>query len=456
MISIKAWFCHGIVLALLLVSATAHAAPYDLLKTYYGTNTSWLYGWSVAPIGTDKILVGSLQDNAAGSAAGAAYVMDANTGNILLTLPNPTPMEYDFFGQTVLPVGNNLLVGANWDGHTSGVPSTFPGAAYLFDGATGGVLRTFKAPASGGYSFGSGLALVGNNILIAEEAGPNSSETAYLYDKTNGNLVRTISNIGSRSGMTSPNSYVVAAGTNVLIGRPGDNNSAGGASLYDTTTGSLLRMFSDPVVTSQDNFGFAVATLPGNRFAIAAPYADRGATDAGAVYIFDAASGALLQTFLDPHASAGGNFGLSIAAVGDELLVGAPYDDLGATNSGAAYLFSSTTGSLLRTFLNPTPQVDDWFGRSVSALGNNFLIAAVEDNTMGSQSGALYLYAGAAVPEPSSIALAAFGLAGLVGFGIGRRRRILGLSVPCGSRRFNPARRRLQELPQSRRSEPGR
>jgi hypothetical protein len=418
----RTWANHFVFAGLLLVTATAQAAPYDLIRTYYGTNKSWLYGWSMAPVGSNKILVGSLQDNTAASAAGAAYLMDATNGNILLTLPNPTPAEYDFFGHAVLPVGNNLLVGANWDGHVFGAGATYPGAAYLFDGATGGLLRTFKAPAAGGFSYGSALALVGNNILIAEESGPNNSETAYLYDAASGNLVRTISNIGSRSGMTSPNSFVAAAGTNVLIGRPGDNNDAGGASLYDTTNGSLLRMFSNPVVTGRDDFGFTVAVLPGNRFAISAPFADRGATNAGAVYIFDGSTGALLRTLLDPHASADGNFGLSIAAVGDDLLVGAPYDDLGAPNAGVAYLFSATSGNLLHTFLNPTPQDSDWFGQSVSALGSNFLIAAAEDNTMAPQAGAVYLYAG--VPEPSTIVLSAFGSLGFIGFIVGRRRRL--------------------------------
>jgi hypothetical protein len=327
--SIKNWINHCLVTGLLLVTVSAHAAPYDLVQTYYGTNQSWLYGWSMASIGSNKILVGSLQDKTAGSAAGAAYVMDATTGGILLTVPNPTPVEYDNFGQAVAAVGNNLLVGANWDGHVFGSNPSYPGAAYLFDGTSGSLLRTFKAPAANGFSYGSALAVVGSNILIGEEdAASGGRVTAYLYDSTNGNLLRTISNIGDRSGRTSANSYLAVAGTNVLVGTPGSNgNEVGGASLYDTTNGNLLRTFSNPFITTQDNFGFSVATLPGNRFAISAPWADRGATNAGAVYIFDGSNGTLLQTLLNPNSSADANFGISIAAVGDNLLVGAPYAD---------------------------------------------------------------------------------------------------------------------------------
>ena len=290
-----------------------------------------------------------------------------------------------------------------WEGHTSGPNATFPGAAYLFD-SSGASLHTFKPPQPGGYVYGSALALVGNNILILQESAPNGGNlTAYLYDKTSGAPVRTMANLGQQSGVTTPNSHVVAAGgNNVLIGTPGNG---GGATLYDTSTGGIVRTFGNPFVTGNDSFGFSVAALPGNRVAVAAPFADRGAIDTGAVYIFDASSGALLHTLLDPHASADGWFGRSIAAVGNSLLVGAPYADLGANNTGAAYLFSADTGDLLHTFLNPTPQDDDWFGQSVAAFGNDFLISAVEDNTVAPQAGAVYRFQGISVPEPSSAAV---------------------------------------------------
>src|SRR6476619_6567467 len=98
-----------------VLPASAVTNTYDLIRTYHAGSGSWLYGWSVAPIGSDKILVGSLQDNTFGSASGAAYLMDANNGNILLSIPNPTPAQYEFFGHAVTPVGGNLLVTANWE-----------------------------------------------------------------------------------------------------------------------------------------------------------------------------------------------------------------------------------------------------------------------------------------------------------------------------------------------------
>jgi len=65
--------------------------------------------------------------------------------------------------------------------------------------------------------------------------------------------------------------------------------------------------------------------------------------------------GDLLLSISNPKPSENANFGYSVAAVGDNILVGCPYDDTGARDAGAAYLFSGLTGKLLRTFSNPTP-----------------------------------------------------------------------------------------------------
>ena len=50
--------------------------------------------------------------------------------------------------------------------------------------------------------------------------------------------------------------------------------------------------------------------------------------------------------------------------------IGAIGDNTGAANTGAAYLFNSSTGALLQTFLNPTPEAGEAFG-TVAPLGDN-------------------------------------------------------------------------------------
>ena len=58
----------------------------------------------------------------------------------------------------------------------------------------------------------------------------------------------------------------------------------------------------------------------------------------------DATTGDLLRTFLNPTPDYGDEFG-SVAISGDKVLVGAPGDDAGAKDSGGAYLFSPVPAS---------------------------------------------------------------------------------------------------------------
>ena len=119
---------------------------------------------------------------------------------------------------------------------------------------------------------------------------------------------------------------------------------------------------------------------------------DTGATNAGAAYLFST-NGTLLTTFTNPTPAASDWFGCSVAAVGtDRVLIGAHCDDTGATDAGAAYLFS-TNGTLLTTFTNPTPAAGDWFGYSVAAVGTDrVLIGAHCDDTGATDAGAAYLF----------------------------------------------------------------
>ena len=60
----------------------------------------------------------------------------------------------------------------------------------------------------------------------------------------------------------------------------------------------------------------------------------------------------------------------------DKLIIGAYEKDIGATDAGAAYLFS-TNGTLLTTFTNPTPAVGDLFGSAVAGVGPDKVVISV-------------------------------------------------------------------------------
>lgn len=109
-----------------------------------------------------------------------------------------------------------------------------------------------------------------------------------------------------------------------------------------------------------------------------------------------------IQTYNNPNAygtSANDQFGASVATDGNYAIVGAFYDgDAGGTDSGKAYIFDVTTGSLLHTLHNPNAygtSDSDYFGYSVAISGNYAVVGAWgegEGDAGGTDSGKAYFY----------------------------------------------------------------
>jgi len=78
-----------------------------------------------------------------------------------------------------------------------------------------------------------------------------------------------------------------------------------------------------------------------------------------------AAQGELLVTFRKRIPAPDRMFGYCVAAVGSNVLVGAPYAraDSDAKGTGAAYLFHGSTGDLLHTFGSPSSTASLWYWR---------------------------------------------------------------------------------------------
>jgi hypothetical protein len=313
---------------------------------------------------------------------------------------NPTP-DNDQFGQSISLSGGRALVGAQLD-DTGG---TDTGRAYLFDAATGALLQTYANPNPGGLptsvpsdSFGQRVSLSGNLALIgapSDETGTtfNNSGSAYLFNSTTGALLRTFTNPTPASS-DSFGQAVAVSGNRALISAIGDDagvSNSGAAYLFDTTTGALLRTFANPVPgpTSGDNFGVAVA-LSGNFALISTINDDTAALNAGAAYLFDITTGALLHTFLNPTPELNNvfgnndNFGFSVALSSTKALVGAPNENVNGFHNGAAYLYDLTTGALLNTLLIPTPNSDteEFLGTAV-ALSDDFALAGAPFRNLG-------------------------------------------------------------------------
>ena len=303
----------------------------------------------------------------------------ARAGPITLqdSFVNPSPDTNDLFGQSVSLDGGLALVGASLDG-TTGSGS---GQAYLYNAATGTLLHTLANPTPAvNDNFGLSVSLSGNLALVGaqnDDTGATNAGAAYLFNATTGALQRTFTNPGAPPILLDNFGHAVAvSGNRALISATSDDtgaSNAGDAYLFNTDTGALLRTFANPTPAANDQFGSQVA-LFGNVALISALFDDTGATDTGAAYLFDITTGALLHTFLNPTPAANDNFGTSVAVSANRVLIGATSDGTSGFHEGAAYLYDMTTGNLLKTLLIPTPVGNSEFlGQSV-ALSNNYAL----------------------------------------------------------------------------------
>jgi len=104
-------------------------------------------------------------------------------------------------------------------------------------------------------------------------------------------------------------------------------------------------------------------------------------------FVFSPAYGELIHIFDDPTPTSGDLFGLPVSVSGNNVLVGARFDDTNGSSVGQAHLFDAVSGDLLLTFDDPTVTENCNFGRSVSIDGVNALIAGC-----GGVSGQAYLF----------------------------------------------------------------
>ncbi len=145
-----------------------------------------------------------------------------------------------------------------------------------------------------------------------------------------------------------------------------------------------------PNAGSFDRFGQAVA-ISEDYLIVAAHQEDTGASSAGSVYVYSKADQTHLRTLNASDAGANHFFGSSLAAEGNQVLIGAP-----GNGSGAAYLFNLDTGAELKKFLPNNPSPGDQFGYSVALSSTHVLVGAWlednDDNVPSEDSGAAYLF----------------------------------------------------------------
>jgi len=86
----------------------------------------------------------------------------------------------------------------------------------------------------------------------------------------------------------------------------------------------------------------------------------------------------------------------ALSADGKTALIGAHYDDVKGTDTGAVYVFTWNNGiwTQVKKFYASTPVVNSYFGVSVAlnSDGSKALVGAFGDTDKGTWAGAVYFF----------------------------------------------------------------
>jgi len=300
------------------------------------------------------------------------------------TLTSPNLQDYGTFGYSAAISGSTLVVGA--PGETVG-GNAYAGNVYVFKATTGSLVKTLTSPNPPSGEFGFSVAMSGKTVVVGapEEtySGELSAGRAYVFN-TAGTLLTTLVSpdpqIGADFGWQvaiSGSTIAVSAPFQEVLGQP----IAGQVYLFKTT-GSLMQTLTSPDTLYYGNgnssyFGYGLA-LSGSTVIVGAPGESApGCPYGGHAYVYKTTSGTLLETLTSPNANPYGDFGYTLAVSGKTVIIGAPGEAVaGQNDSGRAYAFALKTGALTATFVSPNGAYEGFFGNAVAMSKSTVVIGA--------------------------------------------------------------------------------
>ncbi|MCA9184713.1 MAG: FG-GAP repeat protein, partial [Planctomycetales bacterium] len=349
----------------------------------------------------------------------------------------------DEFGTAVAIDGDSIVVGAHKEdsaatgvnGNQADNSELDSGAAYVFvrSGSTWTQQAYLKSssnaalPGHAGDNFGASVAVSGDTVVVG--AWDEPSDLTGINGSGGGAAVGSgAAYVFVRSGATwSPQAYVKASNTDVgdefgwSVAISGDTIVVGSWLSDSTPVGSnggaayvfqrrpefedrwdMVAKLVGSGTTAADRFGTSVA-IDGDVIVVGAELDDPVGSASGAAYVFERHAGGANQwnetaALVASGASSGDRFGKSVSVSGGTVIVGSWFDDVGASNSGAAYIFERHNGTWSETAkLSPSsPTANDQFGVSVAASGSTVVVSAWLDdydlNPFRSNTGAVYVY----------------------------------------------------------------
>ncbi len=349
-------------------------------------------------IAGNRLLINDFDISGPQTRPGRVMVMDTATGERIVTLANPNPVSNQlsvdgWFGLDGAISGNLAIVAARIAKVGS---NDNAGVVYVFNATTGGLLHTLSSPTPGSsLNFGQAVAASGNVVAVGSLDGVQGAGVVYLYNAVTGALLTTIPNPDPDASVDFFGAALAFSGNTLVVGVPEEilgGLVVGRAYLYHINPISFAATFvstlSNPTPAAGEFFGSSVA-VAGNLVAVSA-FDDAGAPSAGAVYVFDATTGSLLRTITEPFPAANNGLGNSLA-IKDQYVIASSRAKNSSTG-GVAYVFHATSGELVATISNPSPESLDSFGGQIVVDGSRLVISDPGDDTDSQNHGMVYVY----------------------------------------------------------------
>ncbi len=372
--------------SVLLVSGASRAAICRLTHPDAASNDA--LGSSLAALGdvtgdgVPDVAAGAPRDDGAQGDTGAVHVFSGTSCGWVRTLTDPGGAVSAQLGTSVAAIGDvtgdgvpDIAAGAPRD--DSDVPGepAFTGSVVVFDGATGALL--YKATdfhARSNDQLGISVSALGDvnfdnvpdfaaGAILDDVGSAGDAGAVSVFSGADGSWIRSLVDPERKGGYNLGRSIAPAGDVNgdgvpdLFAGCENDDTAgtnAGSVLAFSGADGSVIRRYTDSAPLAQADLGYAVAAGPdlnGDLVAellAGAPGSTRSGVSAGEIVLFDGATGAVLDRFVDPAPEAPDDLGTAVAFAGDltgggglELLAGAPMADPGGIDrAGYVALFS--------------------------------------------------------------------------------------------------------------------
>ncbi|HEX8737838.1 MAG TPA: hypothetical protein VF721_21080 [Pyrinomonadaceae bacterium] len=369
------------------------------------------FGYSVAISGNTVIVGAYLNDVGANGNQGSAYIFIRSgiTWSQQAQLTAADGAQDDQFGSSVAISDDTAIVGAYLDDVGANADQ---GSAYIFVRSGTTWSQQAQLLASDGAAddrFGVSVSISGDTVIVGavfDDVGANAEQgSAYIFVRS-GTIWSQQAQLTASDGAAGDlfGISVAISGNTVIVGADGDdvgaNSDQGSAYIFvrSGTTWSQQPQLTASDGAAGDQFGVSVA-VSGNNIIVGAVFDDVGANvDQGSAYVFRVLSPNWAQEAkkVASDGAASDQFGISVAISGDTAIVGAHLDFVGANREqGSAYVFvrSGTTWSQQAQLLASDGAQDDHFGISVAISGNTVIVGAYFDDVgANADQGSAYIF----------------------------------------------------------------